>query len=298
VNFLVLKHAACEGLGLWEECCRDQGIALEVITLHRGALLPLPHQFHAVICLGGPMSLRHEEASPFLEIECAFIRQAVAEGIPFLGTGLGGRLLARALGGCITRNGTNEFGWRTIVLDLPGQRDPLFAGLPDCFPVFQWDGDTFSVPSGAVRLASSEACQIEAFRFGFGGIAYGLQFRLEMTPSMAEEWVRGPDGGFGSLPDAANPTQMLWESPIRHEEISPLSRRLFMNFCRMVQVRFAGVGAALPPPSPQPVRRRSAKDLSVEEARQRYRELMAKGKLRCGITCPLDRIGQCTGGCW
>jgi hypothetical protein len=73
---------------------------------------------------------------------------------------------------------------------------------------------------------------------------------------------------------------------------------MFKNFCRLVQVRFAGVGAAPPPPSPQPTRRRSAKDLTVEEAWERYRELMARRKLRCGVTCPLDRIGQCTGGCW
>ena len=42
----------------------------------------------------------------------------------------------------------------------------------------------------------------------------------------------------------------------------------------------------------------SSEDPKVERAWQRYRELMARGKLRCGVTCPLDRIGRCTGGCW
>jgi GMP synthase-like glutamine amidotransferase len=298
VNFLILKHVDCEGLGLWEDCSREEGIALEVVALHRGAGLPPPHQFHAVICLGGPMNVYEEEVYSFLQPENAFLRQVVGEGIPFLGICLGGQLLAKALGGRVTRNGVKEIGWHSIELDQPGRRDPLFAGLPDRFPVFQWHGDTFSIPSGANRLATSQTCQNQAFRFGFGGIAYALQFHVEVTPFMVEEWVRGYAGELVNLGDAVDPEHMLRESPARCQEISSLSRRMFRNFCRLVQLRFAGVGAAPPPPSPQPVRRRSAKDLTVEEARQRFQELMAKGKLRCGITCPLDRIGQCTGGCW
>lgn len=26
MNFLILTHVDCEGLGLWEECCREDGI--------------------------------------------------------------------------------------------------------------------------------------------------------------------------------------------------------------------------------------------------------------------------------
>ncbi len=158
MNFLVLQHVDCEGLGLWGECCREEGIALEVVALHQGALLPPPHRFQAVICLGGPMNVYEEEAYPFLAPENALIRQVVGDGVPFLGICLGGQLLAKALGGRVTRNGVREIGWHSIDLDQQGQRDPLFAGLPDRFTVFQWHGDTFSIPQGATRLAGSPAC--------------------------------------------------------------------------------------------------------------------------------------------
>jgi GMP synthase-like glutamine amidotransferase len=298
VNFLVLQHVDCEGMGLWEECCREDGIALEVVALHHEAPIPPPHRFQAVICLGGPMNVYEEESYPFLKAEDAFIRQVVAEGIPFLGICLGGQLLAKAVGGCVTRNPVKEIGWHSVELDQPGQRDPLFAGLPDRLPVFQWHGDTFSLPSGAVRLARSDACQNQAFRFGFGGIAYALQFHLEVTPTMIEEWVREYSAELAALDELVNQVSILEQTPAQCEELRAVSRRVFKNFSRLVKLRYAGVGAPPPPSSPLPVRRRSAKDLTVEEARQRFHELMAKGKLRCGITCPLDRIGQCTGGCW
>jgi len=295
---LVLKHVECEGLGLWEEYCREDGIVLEIVALHRGATLPPPHHFHAVISLGGPMNVYEEEIYPFLKAEDDFIRRVVAEGIPFLGICLGGQLLAKALGGVVTRNGVKEIGWHPIELDQLGQRDPLFAGLPDRLTVLQWHGDTFDIPSGATRLATSEACQNQAFRVGFGGIAYALQFHLEVTPSLVEEWTREYGVELTDLDGLVDARAMVAEARGRCGDLHPLSRRVFKNFCRLVQLRFVGVGSA-PPPQPQhPARRRSARDLTVEQAWQLYRELMTKGKLRCGVTCPLDRIGQCTGGCW
>ncbi len=282
-------------MGLWEACCREAGIALEVVALHRGATIPPPQRFQAVICLGGPMNVYEEETYPFLKAEDDFIRRVVADGIPFLGICLGGQLLAKAVGGRVTRNPVKEIGWHAIELDQPGQRDPLFAGLPDRLPVFQWHGDTFALPSGAVRLARSDICQNQAFRFGFGGIAYALQFHLEVTPTMIDQWVRQYGA---SLDGAADPTQMCEQAPARCEALLPVARRVFKNFTRLVQLRYTGVGAQPVDRPPQPAKRRSAKDLTVEQAWQRYRELMARGKLRCGITCPLDRIGRCTGGCW
>ncbi|MBI4737113.1 MAG: hypothetical protein HY766_13830 [candidate division NC10 bacterium] len=225
MNFLVLQHVDCEDMGLWEDCCREAGIGLEMVALHREAPIPPPHRFQAVISLGGPMNVYE----------------------------------------------------------------------PDRLPVFQWHGDTFSLPGGAVRLARSDACQNQAFRFGFGGIAYALQFHLEVSPTMIDQWVRqyGAD-----LDGTADPAQMREQAPARCAALLPVARRVFKNFTRLVQLRCPGVGAEPADRPPQPARRRSARDLTVEQAWQRYRELMARGKLRCGVTCPLDRIGRCTGGCW
>lgn len=298
MNFLVLKHADCEGLGLWEEHGREAGIRFEVVDLHRGGSLPPPHRFQAVISLGGPMNAYEEEAHPFLRREDAYIRQVLALGVPFLGICLGGQLLTKAVGGVVTRNGVEEIGWHTVGLDLQGQRDPLFTGLPETLTVFQWHGDTFSIPRGAVRLATSPACENQAFRYGFGGIAYALQFHLEVTALMVEEWLHAYSGELEGLAGQGDRTSVLAETPTQCESLRTVAKQVFTNFCRLSTLRYAGIGLTLPD-LPLPTRSRSTRDEArVARAWQAYRELMAKGHLRCGVTCPLDRIGQCTGGCW
>lgn len=299
VRFLILQHIACEGLGLWEDCCREAGIVLEVVDLSRAGALPPRHGSYAVISLGGPMNVYETAAYPFLAWEDDFIRQVVADGVPFLGICLGGQLLAKAVGGQVAKNGVKEIGWHPVELDLAGRRDPLFAGLPDRFTVFQWHGDTFSIPKGGIRLATAAACENQAFRFGFGGAAYALQFHLEVTPAMVADWVREYAAELARLGAEVDAAGMLAEAPARCEELRVWSRRLFQNFCRLVSLRYAGVGPVVSPERP-PLQARgpSGRKMTVEQARQVYRDLMAKGKLRCGVTCPLDKIEECTGGCW
>jgi GMP synthase-like glutamine amidotransferase len=244
------------------------------------------------------MNVYEEEAHPFLRGEDAFIRQALSQSVPFLGICLGGQLLAKALGGRVVRNPVKEIGWHGIELDQQGQRDPLFAGLPDRFTVFQWHGDTFSLPNGTSRLARSQACENQAFRYGFGGIAYALQFHLEVTPPMIGQWAREYAGELAEAVEPAEAARMLEQAPARCEQLHPLSRRVFQNFCHLVQLRHTGVACAPTGGQQEGERRAPARDAAVERAWQGYRELIARGKLRCGVTCPLDRIGHCTGGCW
>ncbi len=130
MTILVIKHVDCEGLGVWEEFCREDGIAVEVVALHRGDPLPPPGQFEGVISLGGPMNVYQERAYPFLKVEDHFIRWTLSEDVPFLGICLGGRLLAKAVGGPVMQNAVKGTGWYSIMLDPIAQGDPLFAGLP------------------------------------------------------------------------------------------------------------------------------------------------------------------------
>lgn len=60
-----------------------------------------------------------------------------------------------------------------------GTRDPVFGAVGAEVPVVHWHGDTFDLPDGAVRLASSRLYENQAF--AIGRRAYGLQFHVELT---------------------------------------------------------------------------------------------------------------------
>ena len=222
MTFAVLRHADCEGLGLWEEFCREGGVALEVVELHRGASPRPPDQFQAVISLGGPINGYAEGACPFLMTEEVFIRHVLAEGIPFLGMSLGAQLLATAVGGRVTPNGVREIGSHPVTLNEIGRRDSLFAGLPESFTVFRWHEDTFHAPPGTVQLASSQACPNQAVRIG--GLCYALQFHLEATPSMVQEWVHEYGHDLGELGALVDPERLLEKAPARCEALRSVSR--------------------------------------------------------------------------
>ncbi|MGA9623052.1 MAG: hypothetical protein WBQ65_01170, partial [Bryobacteraceae bacterium] len=119
-----------------------------------------------------------------------------------LGVCLGAQLIAKALGAKVYRNPVKEIGWFEIHFTGAAARDPLFAGVGPSETVFHWHGETFDLPPGAERLAYSEACRNQAFRFAAG--VFGLQFHLEVTPAMIEDWS-AQDANCGDVRELATP---------------------------------------------------------------------------------------------
>jgi hypothetical protein len=64
--------------------------------------------------------------------------------------------------------------------------------------VFQWHGDTFDLPDGAVLLARSERFAHQAFRLGRR--VYALQFHLECTLEIVRNLQRACEGELAELP--------------------------------------------------------------------------------------------------
>ena len=139
-----------------------------------------------------------------------FNRRSMAK-LPVLGVCLGSQLLAKALGSRVYANRVKEIGWYEVELLPAANDDRLFGGLctsPRPRPraerekvtVFQWHGDTFDLPKGAVQLARSAQCENQAFRFGEA--AYGLQFHMEVTAEIIDSWLCQSDN-CGELADVA-----------------------------------------------------------------------------------------------
>jgi GMP synthase (glutamine-hydrolysing) len=184
---VVVRHVAFEDLGLLAPLLTERGYGIRYLEAGIDAL---PERVDdLLIVLGGPIGVGDVEAYPFLADEMALIRRTVSAGVPVLGICLGAQLAAAALGAEVTR-GEVEIGFGALTPTEDGKRSPL--GLLGTTPVLHWHGDTFAIPDGAIRLASTRACANQAF--AIGGRVLGLQFHLESDPGRIEQWLIGHSG--------------------------------------------------------------------------------------------------------
>jgi GMP synthase-like glutamine amidotransferase len=179
------QHVPFEGLGSIESWLEAAGYEITNTRFFEAAELPNLTKIDLLVVMGGPMSVNDEGDFPWLVSEKQFIREAINSGTPVLGICLGAQLIASAMGARIYRNHVKEIGWFPIYGML--SNDTSFFSFPPLMKVFHWHGETFDLPSGAIRLAKSDGCENQAFQFGKSVI--GLQFHLETTPGAAREIV-------------------------------------------------------------------------------------------------------------
>jgi GMP synthase-like glutamine amidotransferase len=175
---------------MYEDVLLERGAAITRVELDEGDRLPDRHGFDAIVAMGGPMSVNDEDTLSWLAEEKAFISGAVRAQTPFWGVCLGVQLLAASLGARVYPGEKPEVGLLPVDLTEEGRSDPLFGELPGRLVTLQWHSDTFDLPAGAVRLASSPSYPNQAFRFAN---AYGVQFHLEVSNEMAREWAAVPE---------------------------------------------------------------------------------------------------------
>jgi GMP synthase (glutamine-hydrolysing) len=235
MRVLVLQHISCEHPGVFSEVMRDRDVEQVPVELDQGEPLPDWREFDAVLAMGGPMGAGDDADHPWLGPEKKLVRDAVDGGRPFLGVCLGVQLLAAALGGRILRAPEPEVGLLPVELTAEGREDPLFAGLDDTLVSLQWHGDTFDLPSGAVRLAHSPPVPNQAFRTGER--AYGIQFHLEVTGEMAREWGTVPvyRRSLAETLGEEEGAAFLADVERRAGELHPPARRLFSNWLDLAE---------------------------------------------------------------
>ncbi len=185
---IAIRHVAFENLGAFERALRDRGYAIRYIDAATDDLAGLPYdEAESVFVLGGPIGAYEEALYPFLDDELRFIEKRLAAKRPIFGICLGAQLMARALGARVYPAKAKELGWAPIALTEAGARSvlqPLGSG-----PVLHWHGDTFDLPHGATRLASTTICENQAFSYGANALA--LQFHIEAEARDLEPWYVG-----------------------------------------------------------------------------------------------------------
>lgn len=173
-----LEHEPFEGLANIEVWAKKNGHIISRTLLFNGEELPDITDIDWLVIMGGSMNVYEEEKYPWLKEEKNFIAQAIAGKKIVLGICLGAQLIADVLGGRVSRNRYAEIGWFPLTLTKEARNSHIFSSFPPRFTAIHWHGDTFEIPSGAVRIAQSEACANQAFEYGR---AIGLQFHLEYS---------------------------------------------------------------------------------------------------------------------
>jgi GMP synthase-like glutamine amidotransferase len=227
---LVLQHIACETPGLFLDLLCEQGRPVETVKLYEGGQVPESlSPYSGLVVMGGPMSVNDEADYPWLAAEDRLLRQALALDFPSFGVCLGSQLIAKAAGGRVMIGPRKEIGWYPVRLTAAARQDRLFRGLPETIEVFQWHGEYFDTPSGAVNLASSDLYQCQAFSIGQN--VYGLLFHLEVTGQMVREWVGTFKNELTGAKEYVRPEAILERLPHRIDALNRQARMVFGRFC-------------------------------------------------------------------
>ncbi len=137
---------------------------------------PEPGGYDVIVPLGARWAA-YDDSLPWVAAEMDMLRRALDDGAGVLGVCFGGQLLARALGGTVSRSPEPEIGWHRV--------DSLDAAVVPGGAWFQWHFDRLTPPPGSREVARN-ARATQAFSHGR---AVGLQFHPEVDQALVERWI-------------------------------------------------------------------------------------------------------------
>ena len=187
----ILRFSSDDGPGYFASFLDRHSISWTLFKLDEGETLPpdmdaFLERFAGFVFMGGPMSANDD--LPWIPPVLTLIRAAIARNQPCIGHCLGGQLMSRALGGKVTLNPVKEIGWHPVVAEKnAAARVWLGDDMVDqqLLTTFQWHAETFSLPAGATRILTGDACENQAYVIGN---SLGMQCHTEMTADMIEQW--------------------------------------------------------------------------------------------------------------
>ena len=174
---------------------RAMGVGAEVarvVDVQAGESLPEPAEATGVVVTGSAAFV--SEGEPWSRRCEAWLREAVAAGVPVLGICYGHQLLAEALGGRVGPNPRGrEIG--TVRVDVHAAGDPLLGGLPETLVVQATHVESvLQLPEGARLLGSSVLDPHHAFSWRAPGQpaprAWGVQFHPEFDADVMRGYLR------------------------------------------------------------------------------------------------------------
>jgi GMP synthase (glutamine-hydrolysing) len=189
-EILAIRHVYFEDLGSLELVLGDRGQLVRYLDVGRARIdAPNPLDISLMVVLGGPIGAYDDALFPHLNPLLAMLEKRIAAGLPTIGICLGAQLIARALGAKVYPAAQKEVGWKALTLTDAGRASALrhFEADGQSTPVLHWHGDTFDLPDGATRLASTDLCENQAFAWGDHVLC--LQCHPEVLVERFESWL-------------------------------------------------------------------------------------------------------------
>ena len=235
---IALRQVEHEGLGSLAGVFDRAGLEYRYLDMFAdGAAAEFdPADSAGLVVLGGFMNVDEIERYPFLVQERRWIRAAIDAELPVMGICLGAQLMASTLGAEVRPRPVKEIGWYEIETTPAAGDDRLFRHVGGRTTVFQWHGDGFALPEGAVPLAVSELCPQQAFRYG--RTAYALQFHLEMTADIIDRWLQEA-GNCAELRDVPyiSAAEIRRRTPEEMPKLATLAGNVFGEFVALCRDR-------------------------------------------------------------
>jgi len=204
----VFRFSPSEGPGRFGDWLSAHGTPFRLVALDLGEPVPGdPEAYAGIGMMGGPMGANDE--TPWRDPLAVLLRRAVDACVPVIGHCLGGQILARALGGAVTRAPVTEIGWIDVeATDRDAARE--WFGGRERMNVFEWHYDAFTIPPGATRVLTNPFNENQAYVLD--GRHIGFQCHVEMTRELVTTWCgMAPD----ELPAASTPSRQSRDDILR-----------------------------------------------------------------------------------
>ncbi|HTP18951.1 MAG TPA: type 1 glutamine amidotransferase [Solirubrobacteraceae bacterium] len=196
-NWAVIQHVDYDGEGAIGHALRRAECPWVSVRPFRGDPVPRAADLSGLIVLGAPDGSADDRGCQHLVAERRLIADAVGLGLPVLGVCFGAQLLAVALGGRVISDGLPEVGMGAASLTAAGRADRVLGSAAPDLTVLHWHRHSYTLPRGAVRLATSSSGIEQAFRVNDN--VYGLQFHVEINAELARAIAdQMPEGALAS----------------------------------------------------------------------------------------------------
>ena len=185
---LILQHQVPENAAYLTTWLDRNHVVYQICNAGAGEQFPSSIEpYSALAVMGGGMSAN----DPLLSNRQAeiLILQAIHRDIPVVGHCLGGQLMSRALGGEISASPQPEIGWQNITYEDTPLVQEWFGDNPTP-TVIHWHYESFSIPEGATRLATSPSCPNQVWAYGKH---LAMQFHIEINEVKIDSWVYEDD---------------------------------------------------------------------------------------------------------